>query len=243
MDGRRLRSNCAIRLRYGWSFGSSSLFFFACAGLHRTPSPDAASIRGADKIASVRDLDELVHAQTWHEDGSARGNVHKRTRWSPSCLRLDQVGEDSNTYVLYFDGSSGWEIVPDKSGGGLAGDELKFAEQYLQNLEFKLWLADRYPSPIPNVVRITGKKNLQSTVDVTLDSSSWLPIKQTVQHNETEFREWEKVEGIRYPHVTVLVRAGNAQPSQFTDSNWIVDSTDGNSLPPDSKPALGLSDR
>jgi hypothetical protein len=129
-----------------------ALVFLLCSSLRAQDGIELLhrmqqALGGADKIASVRDLDELVHAQTWREDGSARGAVHKRTRWiSPSYLRLDQVGGDSNTYVLYFDGSSGWEIVPDKSGVVvLAGDELKFAEQYLQNLKFKLWLADRDP--------------------------------------------------------------------------------------------------
>jgi hypothetical protein len=208
------------------------------------------ALGGADKIASVRDLDELVRAQTWHEDGSARGDVHKRTRWiSPTYLRLDQVGEDSNTYVLYFDGSSGWEIVPDKSGVvKLEGGELKFAEQYLQNFEFKLWLADRDPqnvvtSPMPNVVRITDKRNLQNTVDITLDPLSWLPTKQTVQTNDTEFKEWKTVGGIRYPHVKELVRDGQKRATITVDRVKLDSGLDQRQLsakPPDSKPILGI---
>jgi hypothetical protein len=230
-----------------------ALVFLLCSSLRAQDGIELLhrmqqALGGADKIGSVRDLDELVHAQTWREDGSVRGEVHKRTRWiSPSCLRLDQVGGDNNTYVLYFDGSSGWEIVPDKSGVVvLAGDELKFAEQYLQNLKFKLWLADRDPqnlitSPMPNVVRIMNKKNLQNAMDITLDASSWLPTKQTVQNNDTEFKEWKTVEGIRYPNVIVLLRDGQKRATITVDQVRLdtgLDQRELSAKPPDSKPVL-----
>ena len=208
------------------------------------------ALGGADKIASVRDLDELVHAQTWHEDGSARGDVHKRTRWiSPSCLRLDQVGEDNNTYVLYFDGSSGWEIVADKSGVvRLTGDELEFAEEYLQNLKFKLWLADRDPkylitSPTPNVVRVADKRNPQEAQDITLDPSSWLPLKQGFRNKETQFKEWEMTGGIRYPRISVMVIDGEKRATITVDRirlNSGLDLRELDAKPSDSKPILGI---
>jgi hypothetical protein len=207
------------------------------------------ALGGADKIASIRDLDELVHAQTWHEDGSARGDVIKRTRWiSPTCLRLDQVGKDNNTYVLYFDGSSGWEIVPDKSSAvELSGDELKFAKNYLQYMDFKFWLADRDPqysitSPMPNVVRITDKRELQSTKDILLDSSSWLPIKQIAGNSETQFKEWGVVEGIRYPRVTAMVIDGQKRATITVDRiklNGGLEKKELSGKPHDLKPNLG----
>ncbi len=79
------------------------------------------ALGGAEKIASVRDFEESVRAQAWHNDGRSMGEVRKRTRWiRPSILRLDQVGAE-DTYVLYFDETSGWEILPDKTVANLAG--------------------------------------------------------------------------------------------------------------------------
>jgi hypothetical protein len=238
------------------SLGALALFLcspvFAQDGielLHRMQQ----ALGGADKIASVRDLDELVHAQTWHEDGSARGDVRKRTRWiSPSCLRLDQVGQDNNTYVLYFYGSSGWEIVPDKSGVvELTGDELKFAEQYLQDLNFTFWLADREPqylitSPMPNVVPIVEKRDLQNAQDIALDPTSWLPVTQTLRKKETQFKEWELIEGIRYPRVTTMIVDGQKRATITVD--WIklnsgLDRRQLSAKPHDLKPNLGLDAR
>src|SRR6516225_7383348 len=71
-------STMAISIPSGWcvSLGAVALFLcspvFAQDGtelLHRMQQ----ALGGADKIASIRDVDELVHAQTWHEDGSIRG--------------------------------------------------------------------------------------------------------------------------------------------------------------------------
>src|SRR2546430_11423342 len=39
-------------------------------------------------------------------------------------LRLDQVGP-GDTYVLFFDGTSGWEILPDKTVADLTGGEIR----------------------------------------------------------------------------------------------------------------------
>ena len=96
------------------------------------------ALGGAEKIASVRDFDESVRAHAWYSNGGLLGEVRKRTRWiRPNCLRLDQVGP-TDAYVLYFDGTSGWEILPDKTVASLAGGELKFAQNYLSSLNLIL---------------------------------------------------------------------------------------------------------
>jgi hypothetical protein len=156
--------------------------------LHKMQS----ALGGVEKIAAIRDYEETVNAKTWNSDGTVLGEVRKRTRWmrSPNLLRLDQIGP-RDTYVLYFDGSSGsgWEILPDlnspdrfKTSGKsieLAGGELKFAENYLLGFQFNLWLADRRPgytvtSPVANVLRIEHDGN---ATDFTLNSATWLPVK------------------------------------------------------------------
>src|SRR5215475_15295788 len=70
------------------------------------------ALGGAEKIAAVRDFEETQGAQSFDAGGNSIGDVRKRTRWiRPGSLRIDQVGPGS-TYVLYFDGKSGWEILP-----------------------------------------------------------------------------------------------------------------------------------
>lgn len=176
------------------------------------------ALGGPDRVAAIRDMDELVSAQTWRDDGSWRGNVHKRTRWiNPNVLRLDQVGENDNTYVLYFDGSSGWEIVPGQSGVvALVGDELQFAERYLDGLNFKVWLADReadftISSPGPNIIRLASKRDAQNVLDVTLDPASRLPLKTTSPNSpgrETRFEQWETANAIQWPRLIRMTTNG-----------------------------------
>jgi hypothetical protein len=97
------------------------------------------ALGGSEQIAAIRDFEERVHARTWNNESKPNGEERKRTRWiRPNYLRLDQVGHDNNTYALYFDGTSGWEILPDKSVLKLAGDELKFAQGYLSGIDFKI---------------------------------------------------------------------------------------------------------
>lgn len=68
-----------------------------------------AALGGARKIAAIRDRDEIQTATTWSPSGKLIGKVVKRTRWiRPNFLRLDQSGP-GDSYVLYFDGTSGWE--------------------------------------------------------------------------------------------------------------------------------------
>lgn len=150
------------------------------------------ALGGADKIAAVRDLDWTVRAKTFNHEGKPIGQVTKRTRWiRPNYLRLDQVGP-GDTYVLYFDGARGWEILPDKRVLDLAGGELDFAKAYLSGFMLNVWLADRtggftITSPAANVIRLSSKG---STTEITLNPVTCLPA-QTL--------EWIDVQGIRFP--------------------------------------------
>src|SRR4029434_8845419 len=118
------------------------------------------ALGGADKIAAIREFEQQVRAQSWNGNTDRLiGDVTKRTLWiRPNYLRVDQVGPGS-TYVLYFDGKSGWEILPGTQNViELAGGELTFAQNYVRTFTLNLWLADRDPtfrisSPSPNVVR------------------------------------------------------------------------------------------
>lgn len=71
------------------------------------------ALGGADKIASIHDFEETVRADAWYDDGNPIGEVRKKTRWVRlNLLRVDQIGP-GDTYVLYFNGLSGWEILPE----------------------------------------------------------------------------------------------------------------------------------
>jgi hypothetical protein len=172
-----------------------------------------AALGGSERIAAIHDYEQNVQAETWNNEGKLNGEVRKRTRWiKPNCLRLDQVGPD-DTYVLYFDGKSGWEILPDKSVLELVGDELKFAEKYLFGLRLKLWLADRdsrylVESPATNVIRISDKNDNANKLDITLDPVSSLPVKQTDGSTETRLEQWSVVQGIQFPHRLSMIKGG-----------------------------------
>ena len=121
-----------------------------------------AALGGADKIASVRDFEQEVRAESWNgTTGQSIGEVRKRTRWiRPNHLRVDQIGPGS-TYVLYCDGTTGWEILPGTTQAvELTGGELAFAQRYVESFRLKTWIADRDPrnritSPSSNVVRVS----------------------------------------------------------------------------------------
>jgi hypothetical protein len=168
------------------SFTSAALFFcssvFSQDGLPLLRKMQDA-LGGADRIAAIRDLEQQVVAESWDGNtGRAMGEVRKRTRWvRPNYLRIDQEGPGS-TYVLYFDGTAGWEILPGTHEVvALAGGELLFAQKYAQNFLLNIWLADRYSryritSPSASVVRIsTG--DITDQLDITLDPVSALPMK------------------------------------------------------------------
>src|SRR5580693_8290257 len=172
-----------------------------------------AALGGSERIAAIHDYEENVRAQTWNNEGKLNGEVRKRTRWiGPNYLRLDQVGAD-DTYVLYFDGKTGWEILPDKRVLALVGDELKFAQKYLFGIRVKLWLADRdtrysIRSSARNVIRISDKKDATNTLDITLDPVSSLPIKQWDGTTETRLEAWAGVQDVRFPRLISLVQKG-----------------------------------
>ncbi len=183
------------------------------------------ALGGAKKIAAISDYEEIQSATTFNREGKALGKVVKRTRWiRPNVLRLDQVGP-GDTYVLYFDGTAGWEILPakdEKKVIGLAGGELEFARKYLRDLRFHVWLADRNPryrieSPAADVIRIADSDDPAHQLDITLESATGLPLKETTLSladpahpvpSETRFEEWQTVKGIRFPRRTAIFRSG-----------------------------------
>jgi hypothetical protein len=181
-----------------------------------------AALGGADKIANVRDFEQAVKARTWNRDGQPNGEVRKRVRWiRPNHLRLDQVGP-GDTYALYFDGTSGWEILPNGHLADLSGGELEFATKYLFDFMLNVWLADRLPGytiacPVPTVVRISVQNKASEQLDITLDPRSGLPAKQTSVSladpahpvaSETQIREWTTVQGIRFPERIWVIHGG-----------------------------------
>jgi len=181
------------------------------------------ALGGADRIAAIRDFDETVSAQTFNAQGAPTGaTVRKRMRWiRPNILRLDQVGP-GDTYVLYFDGTGGWEIFPTKTYAVLAGSELQFAKNYLRGLDLNVWLADRDPqftvtSPAPNVIDIADGANAGKKMEFTLDPATFLPfensaisISDTGQPiaQEIHLDRWTAVEGIRFPHRSINIHNG-----------------------------------
>jgi len=151
------------------------------------------ALGGAEKIAAIRDLDWTVKADAFDHAGKLIGQVTKRTRWiRPNYLRLDQLGP-GDTYVLYFDGDRGWEVLPGTSNViDLAGGELDFARQYLAGFMLNLWIADctgnsTITSPAPDVIRISSGKN---SSEIILNPANWLPA-QVV--------EWQDVDGVQFP--------------------------------------------
>jgi hypothetical protein len=161
------------------------------------------ALGGADKIAAIRDLDWAANADTFDHAGNRIGQVTKRTRWiRPNYLRLDQVGP-GDTYVLYFDGTAGWEILPGTTTPiELAGSELEFARGYLSGFMLNLWVADRsastaISSPAPHVVRISSNTN---TSDITLNPETWRPV---------QIAEWMEVDGVQFPRREINVHKGD----------------------------------
>jgi hypothetical protein len=181
------------------------------------------ALGGADNIAAIHDWEQEVRAESWNgATGQPLGEVRKRTRWiRPAYLRVDQVGPGS-TYVLYFDGTSGWEILPGAAQVvELTGGELEFARKYVAGFRLHTWTADRDPryritSPSPNVVRISDG-DVTHQLDITLDVTTSLPVKissitlsdpaHPVPSDEVT-AAWEAVEGVRFPSQWTVFRAG-----------------------------------
>jgi hypothetical protein len=181
------------------------------------------ALGGTKKIAAIRDFEQTVRAEAWNGNtGRPLGEVRKRTRWvRPSYLRADQVGPGS-THVLYFDGTSGWEILPGtQKVTDLAGRELQFAQKYIRDFVLTTLLADRDPryqitSPSPHVVRISDSE-VSHQLDITLNPASSLPVKTTSisladpTHpipSERVVVEWETVQGIRFAKHWKVLRNG-----------------------------------
>ena len=180
------------------------------------------ALGGADQIAAVRDFEQQVRAESWNGNtGQSIGEVVKRTRWiRPTDLRVDQRGPGS-TYVLYFNGRSGWEILPGTHAlVDLSGGELTFAQKYIRDFKLNIWLADRdssyqITSPSPNVVRIADG-NITHQLDITIDSVSSLPAKITsislsdpahpIPSDEVT-TEWETVQGLRFARRWTVFRS------------------------------------
>ena len=168
---------------------------------------------GADRIAAVRDFEQYESADTWNTDGTVRGTVRKHVRFiRPSYLRIDQVGP-GDTYVLYFDGSSGWEILPDGKFQKLEGGELRFAEGYLGGLQLNSLLRDRdsdtiFTSSAPNTITISVRGNDKHKDEIILDPKTFLPVGgrgislADPDHpvaSATELHGWRVVKGVAFP--------------------------------------------
>lgn len=171
------------------------------------------ALGGTHNISAIHDFDETVRAETWDRQGRPLGTVRKRVRWiRPNYLRIDQSGP-YDTYVLFFDGRAGWEIMPDRSVRDLSGAELTFAQNYLHGLDFNVWLADRDPntvfsSPAPQIIVITPGGDKSRSITVTLDPSTHLPAKQGSTSYSDPNRpvpaytipdEWRTINGVKFP--------------------------------------------
>jgi hypothetical protein len=215
-----------------------------------------AALGGAEKIAAVRDFEETQSAESFDAQGNSMGDVRKRTRWiSPSYVRVDQTGPGS-TYVLYFDGKSGWEVLPGTNKAiELEGGELKFAQGYVRGFFLPMWLADRDPrykitSPSENVIRISGG-DLPQPLDYTLDPKTWLPVKETSLSLSDPsrpmpmakvFEDWAPANGLRLPSRFSVFRAdirvAVAKTLDESRINQGLKLEDLTARPPDGKPVF-----
>ena len=213
------------------------------------------ALGGAEKIASVRDFEQTVRADAWDYSGNPMGVVHKRVRFvRPSYLRVDQVGR-GDTWVLYFDGTSGWEILPDGTVAELKGGELRFARIYLNGLELNTWLADRDPryvlgSPARNVITIGPKDNSFPASEITLDPLTFLPIKEKgISHAdpdhpasvETRIGQWQVVDGVKFPGLITKFHNSTKLAEitvEMTKLNGGLKAADLAIKPPDLKPVM-----
>jgi hypothetical protein len=214
------------------------------------------ALAGADRIAAVHDFEQQVRAESWDGNtGQSLGEVRKRTRWiRPNILRVDQVGPGS-TYVLYFDGTGGWEIMPGSDKAvAISGGELAFARKYIRDFKLNTWLADRDPSyritsPAANIVRISDS-DAAHQLDITLDPLTSLPVKTTsisladpahpIPSDEV-VAEWETVQGIKFARRWTVYRNGARVAEatvERTAVNADLEAGDLGVPPPDMKPVL-----
>ena len=213
------------------------------------------ALGGAEKIASVRDFEESERADAWYSDGRPLGKVRKRTRWiRPTYLRLDQVGP-GDTYILYFDGTSGWEILPDKPGANLEGGELKFAQDYLSSLNLNFWLADRDPNRLItssgfNVIVISTKGDSSQRTEFTLDPVTFLPVKKIdislsdPNHpvpSESRLEQWQAIDRVKFPRRITKFQGGRKLAEITVEQiklNSGIKAGDLAIKPPDLKPVM-----
>ena len=201
------------------AFAALSIVFFSatCQGqngvvlFHKMQT----ALGGSDKIAAIQDFEQCVRADAWNDEGKAYGEVYKRTRWiRPNVLRLDQTGP-GNSYALYFNGVSGWEILPDKGFVELGGEELAFARGYLNGIDLKTWLSDRDSANVitassTNVIVISTTGDDSQKTEITLDPVTFLPVKEAsisladashaVATKTRQFEGWEAFQGVKFPH-------------------------------------------
>jgi hypothetical protein len=211
---------------------------------------------GAEKIAAIADYEQEVAAESFDgRTGQSMGVVRKRTRWiRPNVMRVDQVGPGS-TYVLYFDGTSGWEILPGTAKViPIEGGELTFARKYVQNFKLLTWLADRDPrfrisSPAPNIVRIATDDPTDQT-DITIDAQSGLPSKISIVSlsdpahpvpSDEVTTEWVTVQGLRFQRRWTVYRSG-VRVASADDARYAINTGLKREAlaaqPPDAKPVF-----
>ncbi len=236
-----------------------SIVLFAFVSCSQSSGQDAlqlfhkmqTALGGAEKIASIRDFEQTVHANAWDYSGNPMGVVRKRVRFvRPNYLRVDQMGR-SDTYVLYFDGTSGWEILPDGTVAELKGGELTFARNYLNGLILNTWLADRdrryvLGSPARNVITIGSKDNSFPASETTLDPVTFLPIEENADPNRptsvvTKFGQWQTVNGVKFPSLITKFH-GSTKLAEITVEKTTLNSgikpADLAIKPPDLKPVM-----
>jgi hypothetical protein len=214
------------------------------------------ALGGADRIAAVRDFEQQVRAESIDGNtGRSLGEVRKRTRWiRPNTLRVDQIGRGS-TYVLYFDGAGGWEIMPGTDRAvEISGGELAFARKYIRDFKLNTWLADRDPgyritSPSPNAVRVSDG-DIAHQLDMALDPVSFLPIKTTALSladpahpvlSDEVIADWETVKGIQFARRWTVYRSGVRVAEatvERTDVNNGLNATSLAAKPADMKPVM-----
>ena len=215
-----------------------------------------AALGGGDKIAAVRDFEQWERAETWWPDGRPRGTVRKRVRFMrPSTLRIDQVGP-GDTYSLYCDGTSSWEITPEGKTQELAGGELRFAQGYINGLQLNQWLADRDPdlvisSPAPNTLSLSVRGDTKHRNEIALDPRAFLPVSgkgislADPEHpvaSETRLEGWHAVDGIKFPARIINIHGGKrlAEISvEETRLNGGLKHADLARKPQDGKPEMG----
>ena len=245
----RSRALPDMRIRKGYPF---SFFVGIAILLLCTPSRGQDSLQlfhkmqnalgGADKVAAIHDFEDVVRADAWHDDGRPMGVVRKRVRFiRPSYLRIDQVGRE-DAYVLYFDGTAGWEILPNGTVADLAGDELKFAQNYVWHLNLNVWLADRNPqcritAPAPNVLVVTDKNDSSLKEELTLDAKTFLPT------NSGSLSHWQSFAGVKFPQQIFNFhnrRKVAAITVEWTKINRALKLGDLSVKPPDRRPVMPL---